>query len=80
MKARTETHRVVDVEIPGGSCLRVALAEDGDAGDVLVISHGFGGGDQPFRRPDYCDPPIRVPASALPEIRLALEALSEEAG
>lgn len=78
MKTRTETHRVADVEIPGGSTLRVALAEDGNAGDVLVISHGFGGGDRPFTRPDYAGPPVRVPASVLPELRLALDALAEE--
>lgn len=80
MKTRTRTlhHRVADVEIPGGSCLRVALAEDGNAGDVLVISHGFGGGDRPFTRPDYAGPPIRLPASVLPELRLALEALQED--
>lgn len=72
---RTERHTVVDIPIAGGSTLRVAVAQDGEAGDVLILAHGFGGGDQPFRRPDYTGPPIRVRAEVLPEMRAALEAL-----
>lgn len=75
---RTETSRVVDIPIAGGSTFRVAVARDGEAGDVLILAHGFGGGDQPFRRPDYTGPPIRVPADVLPELRAALEALESE--
>lgn len=77
MKARTETRRVVDVAISGGSTLRIALAQDAGAGDVLVISHGFGGGDRPFTRPDYCGLPIRLPAEVLTDVRAALDALAE---
>ena len=76
-KARQLEHRVVDVSF-GSSTLRVALVDDGPAGRGLVISHGFGGGDEPFRRPDYCGTPITVPASALPDLRDALEALADE--
>ena len=72
---RTETHRVVDLPTSGSSTLRLALVEDGDAGDVLILSHGFGGGDEPFRRPEWCGSPIRLPAAVLPELRRALEAL-----
>lgn len=76
-KAREVTHRVVDIEVPGASTLRLALARDGQAGEVLVISHGFGGGGEAFRRPDWCGLPITVPASILPELRQALAALDE---
>lgn len=79
VSARTESRRVVDVEIAGGSTLRVALAEDGKAGPVLIVAHGFGGGEEPFRRPDYCGAPIRLPASILPQLRQALEVLAEDA-
>lgn len=75
---RTETHTVVDIPITGGSTLRVAHVEDGPGGPTLVLSHGFGGGEEPFRRPDWCGTPIRLPASALPALRDALEALEME--
>lgn len=78
MKARDVSHRVVDIPVPGSSTLRVALAEDGEAGEVLILSHGFGGGDRPFTRPDYCGLPIRLPAEVLPELRRALELLEDE--
>lgn len=78
MKPRTELHRVVDVQIPGGSTLRVAMVEDAPDGTTLLLAHGFGGGAEPFRRPDWCGPPIRLPASVLPQLRLALEVLGED--
>lgn len=78
MKPRTELHRVVDVQVPGGSTFRVATVEDGPEGKMLLLAHGFGGGDEPFRRPDWCGPPIRLPASVLPQLRLALEVLAED--
>lgn len=77
MKARQELHRIVDVEVRGNSTLRVALVEETPEGPTLVLSHGFGGGDEPFRRPDWCGTPIRLPASVLPALRQALEALDE---
>jgi hypothetical protein len=76
-KARTVDHRVVNVATYGNATLRIALVDDGPAGRVLIISHGFGGGDEPFRRPDYCGPPIQVPASVLPELLVALEELKQ---
>lgn len=77
MKAREELHRIVDVEVHGNSTLRVAFVEDTPEGPTIVLSHGFGGGDEPFRRPGWCGAPIRLPASTLPQLRAALEALSE---
>lgn len=74
---RTETSRVVDLPIPGGSTLKVAVAKDGKAGDVLILAHGFGGHGETFRRPDYTGPPIRVPAEVLPQLVEALKALEE---
>lgn len=78
MKPRTEVHRVVDVAIPGGSTLRASLVQDAPEGPLVVLAHGFGGGAEPFRRPDWCGLPVRLPASVLPDLRLALEALDEE--
>lgn len=75
---RTESSRVVDIAVPGSSTLRLALVTDGSAGPTLVVSQGFGGGAEPFRRPDYCGPPIRLPPSVLPDLVEALGALGDE--
>lgn len=72
---RTEVHRVADVPTSGASTLRLAFVPDVDDGDVLVISHGFGGAGEPFRRPGWCGSPIRIPASAIPGLVAALEEL-----
>ena len=74
---RTETHRVVDVSTGGNRTLRIALAEDGEAGTTLIVSHGFGIGDG-FHRPGYCGPPLRLPASVVGDLRAALEALEKD--
>lgn len=66
---RTETHTVVDIEIPGGSTLRISRVEDGPEGPTLILAHGFGGGNEPFRRPDWCGTPIRLPAAVLPQLQ-----------
>lgn len=76
---RSEHHRVVDIGVPGGSTLRVALAHDPKAGDTLLLAHGFGGGAESFRRPDWCGPPIQVSADVLDDLRAALEVLAEGA-
>lgn len=78
MKTHTETHRVVDVPVAPSSTLRVAMVTDGDAGKALVLSHGFGGGAEPFRRPNWCGPPIRLPVEVLPALRRALDVLADE--
>jgi hypothetical protein len=70
---RTETHRVVDVPLGGNRTLRVALTESG-----LVLASGFGEGAA-FRRPHWCDGPLGIPATALPNLRRALEVLEASA-
>ena len=75
MTTRTETHRVVDIPTGGGATLRVAHVDGGNEGPHLLIVHGFGGGDEPFRRPGWCAAPIRLPVEVLPELRRALEEL-----
>ena len=77
MNVTTETHRSVNVPLGGGATLRVALACDGEAGDALVLSRGFGGSEpgDAFRRPHWAGDPLVLPASVLPELRAALDAL-----
>lgn len=70
MNVRTDVHRSVHVDTGGGTTLKVTRTED-----ALILSHGFGGGEEPFRRPDWCGTPIRLPASVLPELLQALKAL-----
>lgn len=77
MKAREERHQVVDIEVRGNTTLRVALVEEAPEGPTVVLAHGFGGGGEPFRRPDWCGAPIRLPASVLPQLRQALEVLGD---
>lgn len=79
MNTRTVPHRVVDLPLGGGTTLRVALARDEEAGDSLVLSRGFGGSESgdPFRRPHWAGDPLVLPASALPELVRALEALED---
>lgn len=68
MKPRTELHRVVDISVPGGSTLRVSLVRDGPEGPALVLAHGFGGGAEPFRRPDWCGLPIQTDLGRLRDL------------
>jgi uncharacterized protein (DUF1778 family) len=67
----TQPHRVVDIPTSPGATLRVAMVHDGDAGEVLILAHGFGSGDD-FRRPEWCGSPLRLPAASLPDLRRAL--------
>ena len=77
MTTHTETHMVRDIATGGNATLRLALVEDGEAGLVLIASHGFGTGDA-FHRPAYCGSPLRLPATVLPALRAALEELEVE--
>lgn len=78
MKIETETHRVVDIPLGGGTTLRAALTRDGEAGDCLVLSRGFGAPDEAFRRPHWAGDPLVLPASIIGELRAALDALEVE--
>lgn len=81
MRPREELHRIVDVPAEGSTTVRVSRAQDADTGaNVVIISHGIGGNGQPFRRPAHCGLPIRLPASSLPDLRAALEALADDMG
>lgn len=51
LTSRTETRRIVDISVPGGSSRRMARLHDAKAGDALVPCQGFGKTDEPFRRP-----------------------------
>lgn len=79
MKHETRTVRTVDVKLgPGRETLRVTLTtgEDGEP-ESLVLASGFGGGDtaEPFLRPGWGSSPLALPASVLPRLREALDAL-----
>lgn len=73
MNVRSETHRSVTMDTGGGTTLKVTRTED-----AVVLAHGLGGDGEAFRRPDWCGTPIRLPASVLPQLRDALEALEME--
>lgn len=76
---RTEIHRAVDLPLGAGAVLRIALVPDPEYGDRLVLSRGFGDvGESSFRRPHWAGDPIVLPASILPELRAALDALAGE--
>jgi hypothetical protein len=76
----TRTVRSVDVPLGAGQqTLRCTLAldEHGEP-EALILAAGFmtETGDGPsFLRPSWHDAPLRLPASALPALRDALEAL-----
>lgn len=81
MKLQTRTVRTVDVKLgPGRETLRVTLTtgEDGKP-EALVLASGFGGANSnsPFLRPDWGSSPLTLPASVLPLLREALDALEE---
>lgn len=69
---------MIDLPAGGNSTLRLALVDDGAAGRVVILSHGFGEGSG-FHRPAFCGTPVRLPASILPELRAALAALEDGA-
>lgn len=71
-----QTPKLVDLPTGGTSTLRLAVVEDGDGGRVLIASHGYGIGEA-FHRPAFCGPPLRLPASVLPQLVAALEELAE---
>lgn len=82
MKAETRTVRTVDLKLgPGRETLRVTLTrgEDGRP-EALVLASGFGGADteEPFLRPGWGSSPLTLPASILPDLRKALDALEAE--
>lgn len=70
MNVRTETTRSVHVETSRSTMLKITRTED-----AIVLAHGL---SDPFRRPEWCGTPIRLPVSVLPELRRALEALEDE--
>lgn len=71
MNVRTETHRSVRIDTGGGTTLKVTRT-----GDAIVLAHGLGGDGEPFRRPDWCGTPMRLPASVVADLIAALEALN----
>lgn len=78
----TRTIRSIDIALgPGRQTMRCTLTldEDGKA-EALILASGFGGAEtgDPFLRPSWGEGPIRLPASVLPELRQALEALERE--
>lgn len=76
-----ETRTVQSVDLPLGAgrrTLRATLTRDGDGEpESLVLALGFGGAEtgDPFLRPGWAEAPLVLPASVLPELRDALEAL-----
>ena len=70
-----------DLALGGERTLRLSLVRD-EYGTSLVLASGFGGGasGREFRRPGWSEPPLALPADALPELRAALEHLSGDAG
>lgn len=76
------TVRSVDLSLgPGRQTLRVTLTLDQHGQpESVVLAAGFGGADSgdPFLRPAYLAEPLVLPASVLPELRQALDALEEE--
>lgn len=70
-----ESRRVVRIEILGNSTLDVARVDDGPEGPTLILSYGFTGGAERFKRPDHYGTPIRLPAWMLPHLVAALQAL-----
>ena len=77
----TRTVRSMDITLgPGRQTLRLTLTLDAEgAPDGLVLAAGFGGAEtgDPFLRPSYCSDPLVLPASVLPELRQALDALAD---
>jgi hypothetical protein len=72
--------RTVDVDLGAGrQTLRCTLALDGEGKpETLVLASGFMAEtvDGPsFLRPSWHDAPLTLPASILPDLRAALEAL-----
>lgn len=63
-----------DISTGLNATLRVAIVRDAGAGELLILSHGFGCGDA-FHRPGYCGSPLVLPAGVVGELRSALEAL-----
>ena len=74
MNVRTEAHRSVDLPTGPGTELRITLAGEGEE-STLHLAHGYGAPGKPFRRPPHCGTPINLPASIIPVLREALEAL-----
>lgn len=78
----TRTVRSVDIALgPGRTTLRCTLTLDDQAEpEALILAAGFGGADtgDPFLRPSWGEGPIRLPASILPELVVALRALGDD--
>jgi hypothetical protein len=79
-----ETSRVhvVDVSLgPARQTLRCSVMAGPDGAGVLTLAAGHGGADSddPFLRASWMDPPLQLPAAALPKLRAALAEL-EAAG
>jgi len=72
---REVVHRVVDVPLQGGAVLRVAYVADAECGDSVVLSRGFGSDGERFHRPSWAGEPLVLPASVVPELLAALDAL-----
>lgn len=75
----TRTVRSVDLALGAGrQTLRITLTytEHGQP-ESVVLAAGFGGADtgDPFLRPGYLADPLVLPATVLPELLAALEAL-----
>lgn len=71
--------RSIDIALGHERTLRVSVVHD-EGGAALVLASGFGGADsgREFRRPGWSEPPLRLPASAIPELRAALEDLGDD--
>ena len=65
-----------DIDCGHGRTLRVSHVQD-EHGASVILASGFGGGatGRPFHRPGWSEPPLTLPASALPELVRALETL-----
>ena len=78
MDAMTRTTKTLDLPLgPGRQTLRLILHHDEHgAPEALSLALGFGGHDgSEFRRPGWGDPLMTLPASVLPRLRDALDAL-----
>jgi hypothetical protein len=75
---RDSTVRSVDVRLGvGRRTLRASLHGGPGGYRVVTLAVGHGGADtgDPFLRPAWGDPPLQLPAEALPRLRDALAAL-----
>ncbi|HUF75362.1 MAG TPA: hypothetical protein VMM35_03755 [Longimicrobiales bacterium] len=65
-----------DLALGGDRTLRLTLVRE-EYGTSIVFASGYGGAGsgREFRRPGWSEPPLALPASAIPELVAALQAL-----